>query len=206
MSEKDFSVVLKGRYLEYYDDEHVYLVDGVIVPSVSEILSVKFGGKYSGVDKATLRKAAEAGTAVHEAIETLCKTGEADMEIPEVRNFLWLQKQYDFQVVSNELPVILFGSKEEPVAAGRLDMVLSWGGKLGIADIKRVSSLDKEYVAYQTNIYRIAFQQCYDLEIEFLRVIHLRENVRKFVALPINPDVALELVSEYLERKNDEQG
>jgi len=203
MSEKDFAVVIKGHYLEYYDDEHIYLVDGVIVPSVSEILSVKFGGKYSGVDKTTLRKAAEAGTAVHEAIEQLCKTGEADTDIPEVRNFLWLKKQYGFEVVSNELPVLL-SKGGKPIAAGRLDMVLSMNKELGIADIKRTSVLDKEYVAFQTNIYRIAFQQSYDLDAKFLRVIHLRENVRKFVPLPINPEMAIGLVEDFLERKNDE--
>lgn len=201
----DFAVLIKGHDLEYYDDEHIYLVDGVIVPSVSEILSVKFGGRYADIDKAVLRRAADAGTTVHEAIEKLCKTGEVDTDIPEVRNFLWLQKQYGFEVVANELPVVLFKG-DEPIAAGRLDMVLSMGGKRGIADIKRVSSLDKEYVAYQTNIYRVAFRQCYDLEIDFLRVIHLRDNVRKFVALPVNADLALELVDEYFERRKDEQG
>jgi hypothetical protein len=203
MSEKDFGIVIKGHYLEYYDDDHVYLVDGVIVPSVSEILATRFGGKYSGVDKAVLRRAADAGTTVHEAIEHFCKTGEISDEIPEVRNFIWLQKQYGFTVVANELPVLL--SKDgEPVAAGRLDLVLGIDGKLGIGDIKRTSALDKEYVAYQTNIYRIAFMQSYDMDITFLRALHLRENVRKFVTLPVQPQFAIDLINEFLERRENE--
>lgn len=205
MSEKDFGVAIKGHYLEYYDDEHLYLVDGVIIPSVSQILAMKFGGRYKGVDRATLRRAADAGTAVHEAIEKLCKTGEVDDSIPEVRNFLWLKKMYGFDVVANELPVLLF-KDNEPVAAGRMDMVLSIDGKLGIADVKRTAVLDKEYVAYQTNIYRLAFMQDYDMDIAFLRAIHLRGDVRKFVTLLIKPEFATSLVNEFLERIENEQG
>ena len=31
----DFTKDIKGYTLEYFDDDHVYLVDGVIVPSIS---------------------------------------------------------------------------------------------------------------------------------------------------------------------------
>lgn len=72
-------------------------------------------------------------------------------------------------------------------------------GKTGLADIKRTSTLDKEYLAYQLNMYRIAYQQCYDTEISFLKGVHLRENVRKLVDIPINEEVTMELVNEYLE-------
>ena len=33
---------IKGRTLEYFDESHTYLVDGVIVPSVTQLLSRKF--------------------------------------------------------------------------------------------------------------------------------------------------------------------
>lgn len=192
----DFTVDIKGRKLEYIDETHTYRVNEVVVPSITRILKTRFQGKYDGIDKKVLQHAADMGTAVHEAIERWCKTGE-ESDLPEVRNFKFLMNKYDFQVEANEVPVILFMAGD-PVAAGRLDLVLSIGKELGLADIKRTSKLDKEYLAYQLNLYRIAFQQCYDEEITFLRGVHLRENVRKFVEIPVNPAEAWNLVEDFI--------
>ena len=189
---------INNKTLEFIDELHLYLIDGVIVPSITGILSKKFGKKYEGVDKDVLQKAADKGTELHEAIERLCKTGEAS-DLIEVKNFLWLKKQYKFEVIENEVPVIL-EIDGKPCAAGRLDMVLrSVDGEMGLADIKRVSALDKEYVAYQLNLYRIAYQQSYGKDITFLRALHLREDVRKYVKIPVNEKIALQLVKDYME-------
>lgn len=191
----DFTKEIKGYTLEYYDKEHLYLVDGVIVPSITTILKVKFGRKYEGVSKATLERASENGTAVHDAIERYCRNGE-ESQLPEVRNFKFLQTHYRFTVLENETPVILFFD-DKPISAGRIDMVLKMNEQIGGADIKRTSTLDKEYLAYQLNLYRIAYRQCYGIEWEFLRGIHLREDTRKFVNIPINEDMAWQLVHEW---------
>ena len=205
----DFSENINGHVLEYFDDEHVYLVDGIIVQSITQILKYKFGGKYNGVSKSVLQKASEKGTMVHEAIEKYCKYGY-ESDLPEVRNFKFLQRAYKFDVIENEVPVILsFDGK--PVSAGRLDLVIEkigedgvLYGERGIADIKRTSTLDKEYLAYQLNLYRIAYQQCYGMKIDFLKGIHLREEKRKYVDIPINEDMAIELVKEYLENNKSD--
>lgn len=199
----DFSKVIDGHLLEYIDDGHVYLVNGCIVPSVTQILKIRFGGKYSHVSKAVLNRAAQRGTEVHQAIQDWCETGK-ESDLPEVRNFKFLQRHYGFEVMENETPVILFRDNR-PVAAGRLDLVLRDSeGRIGGGDIKRTSTLDKEYLAYQLNLYRIAYEQCYGIEWEFLRGLHLRDNVRKYVEIPINERMAIELVEEYLENKENE--
>ena len=198
----DFSREVGGHTLEYFGEEHLYLVDGLIVPSITQILGSRFGRKYERVDKATLQRASDAGTRVHEAIERYCKTGE-EADIPEVRNFKFLQRQYGFKVLENETPVIL-SLNDEPISAGRLDLVIEMGGQIGGADIKRTSALDKEYLAYQLNLYRIAYRQSYGIEWEFLRGIHLRNEVRKFVSIPINEDATWKLVHEYMEGRNEQ--
>ena len=185
---------IKGHVLEYFDDTHTYLVDGIIVPSITQILKIKFKNKYSGVDQKVLNRASERGTEVHEAIEKLCKTGEAE-DLKEVKNFIFLQKQYKFNTIDNEVPIILV-REETPVGAGRLDLVLEENNELGLGDIKRTSVLDKEYLAYQLNLYRIGYQQCYDKEIKFLKGLHLREDVRKYINIPINEKLAQKLVEE----------
>lgn len=193
--------VIKNHILEYFDDTHTYLVDGVVVPSITQIMNIKFGSKYKDVDKKVLENAANRGTAVHEAIEKYCKTGELD-DKKETRNFRFLQKQYKFEVVENEIPVILF-KNDEPICAGRLDLVLKMNGEIGGGDIKRTSTLDKEYLAYQLNLYRIGYKQCYDIEWTFLRGLHLRDNTRRFVPIPINEEKAWGLIEEYLETKGN---
>lgn len=192
---------INGYTLEYLDDEHIYLVDGVIVPSVTQILKAKFNSKYDNVSKKVLDNAAEKGTAVHKAIEKLCKTGEAE-DIKEVKNFKFLQKNYKFNVLDNEVPIILF-KDDIPIAAGRLDLVISIDDKVGGADIKRTATLDKQYLAYQLNLYRIGYRQCYGVEWEFLKGIHLREDTRKFVDIPINENMAWQLVHDYLEGEHE---
>jgi hypothetical protein len=189
--------------LEYFDDEHLYLVDGIEVPSITEILKIKFGNKYSNVNSDVLKKASEKGTQVHNAIEKYCKTGEKE-NLKEVKNFIFLQKKYDFEVLENEVPVILFYDNK-PVCAGRLDLVLKFNGEIGGADIKRTSALDKEYLAYQLNLYRIAYRQCYGVEWKFLKGIHLREDKRKFIDIPINEEMVLNLVKEYLEMEGNNE-
>lgn len=185
---------IKDCEVEYYDDEHMYLVNGVIVPSITQLLKKRFGGKYNGVDSAVLNKAAEEGTKVHKAIELYCKDGE-ESELEELRNFKFLRKKYGFEVLDNEVPIVLF-DEGEPIAAGRLDMVLKMGDNIGLADIKRTSVLDKEYVGLQLNLYRLAYQQCYGTEITILRAIHLREDKRKFVDIPINEPYTLDFIKE----------
>ena len=112
---------IAGHTLEYIDDIHTYIVDGVIVPSITQIMKIKFGKKYEGINEEVLERASIKGTAVHESIENFCKTGEIE-NIQEVKDFMFLEKQYKFEVLQNEVPIILFKGNE-PVSAGRLDLV-----------------------------------------------------------------------------------
>ena len=189
---------IKGHILEYFDDTHEYLIDGISVPSITQILKLKFGHKYDNVNQKMLNNASEKGTEVHKAIEDYCKLG-IDTGLKELKNFKFLQKHYKFEVLDNEIPVILFVN-ENPVAAGRLDLVLKDNDDVLLADIKRTSVLDKEYLGYQLNLYRIAYQQCYDKKITGLKGLHLKDDIRKYINIPINEDMPLNLVKEYLKK------
>ena len=190
---------INGEELEYFDDGHIYLVNGVQVPSITEMMKVRFGHKFDGVPKDVLQKASEMGTRLHKAVERYVEHGE-ESDLVEMRNFMFLQKHYRFMCISSEVPVILHRD-DEPIAAGRLDLVIEIDGKYGLADVKRTSVLDKDYLFYQLNLYRIAYEQCYTKKIEFLKGIHLRENTRRFVNIPINEDFAWKIVDQYEEEK-----
>ena len=196
------TVEIKGGVLEYIDETHTYLYDGVVLPSITQLLKVKFGNKYNGIPKETLERASVQGTAVHKAIEDYEQDG-IENNLPELRNYKFLKKAYNFDCIDNEVPVVLFNN-DEAVACGRLDLVLQEGEQIGLGDIKRTSALDKNYLAYQLNLYRIAYQQCYGTQIEFLRGLHLREDTRKYVNLPINENLAYEILNEYFKENNNE--
>lgn len=188
---------IAGGLLEYIDETHTYIYDGVILPSITQMLKFKFGNKYNSVDEKVLKRAAEKGTAVHQAIEDYEKRNIDDEACVELRNYKFLKKQFDFKCLDNEVPIVLF-YKDKPIAAGRVDLIIEDKGKVGIADIKRTSVFDKEYVAYQTNLYRLGYQQSYGIEISFLRGIHLRDKVRKYIELPIKEEMMLKFIEKYL--------
>lgn len=192
----DYTVTIKGHVLEYLDDTHTYIVDGEIVPSITQIVQdvLQSNSRYQLVNQAILEEAKNKGTEVHKAIEDWCKSGK-ESNLPEVHNFDFLRrKAYNFTVVDNEVPVILFNSQKHPVGAGRLDMVIEMNGQLGGVDIKRTSSLNREYVTLQLNLYRIAYRQTYGKNWEFIKALQLKDDIRKFVALRIDEKKTLSII------------
>lgn len=188
---------IKGGTLEYFDETHTYLYDGIMLPSVTQILGVKYKNDYASVPPAVLNNAAKRGTEVHKAIENFNVSGYDDGS-EAVRNFRFLQKQYGFEVLDSELPIVLF-KDDMPIACGRLDMTMLMDGQTGIADIKTVSVLNKEKIAYQLNLYRIGLMQSYGVDAQFLKIIHLRDGIRKVIDSPVNEDMTWELIDKFLE-------
>ena len=190
---------IAGGVLEFLPETHTYLYEGLMLPSVSQILCMKYKNDYASVPPAVLNNAARRGTAVHKAIENFNVSGYDDGS-EAVRNFKFLQKQYGFEVLDSELPLVLF-KDDMPIACGRLDMTMLMDGETGIADIKTVSSLNKEKIAYQLNLYRIGLMQSYGVDAKFLKIIHLRDGIRKVIDSPINEKMTWELINKFLEEK-----
>lgn len=193
---------IKGGTLEYYEDEHIYLYEGLRLPSVTKIVGSKWADEYSNVPKEILNRAGQRGTNVHLAIEHYCKYSVDDGS-QEVRNFKFLQRQYGIEVLDNELPLVIFDN-DMPVACGRLDMTAEINGQIGICDLKTNAVLNKEKIALQLNLYRIGLKQSYGVEAKFLKVIHLRGETRKLIDLPINEELTINILNEYLERVEHE--
>lgn len=189
------TITINGCELEYIDETHTYLYEGVILPSITQILSVKFGNKYDNIPREILENAARRGTAVHKAIDDYERQG-IETDYPELNGYKLLKQEHGFECIDNEVPVVLFWNGEA-VACGRLDLVITEGDEIGLGDIKRTYRLDKESLAYQLNLYRIAYQQCYHKEISFLRGLHLRENIRKYVDIPIDENLAEQILNLY---------
>lgn len=177
---------INGR-LEFDEAEHIYHVDGVKVDSVTQLLAKKFPHKYDNIPPEILKKASERGTQIHKAIECYCQGYDDGSN--EVKDFQFLQKHYKFTPKENEIPIILnFGGK---TLAGRIDMIFEMNGELSVADIKTTSTIDKEYLGHQLNLYRLGVIQTYGYDIKGLYGIHLKDGKRKLVKIPIVTEEAL---------------
>jgi hypothetical protein len=207
---------IAGGVLEYIDYTHTYIFNGEILPSITQILKIKFGNKYKGISENVLQRASELGIAMHQTIQNYEELNFDDVTSKELRNYKFLKKHFNWKVLKSEIPIIIFWNFEEkrfatleeiknkigvPVACGRLDQLIEIENEKGINDLKRTSTFDKEYIAYQTNIYRIGVLQTYGIETTFVAGTHLREDVRKFTKLPINEEMALSLLEKYLESR-----
>ena len=196
---------IAGREVEYYEDGHIYLVDGVRLPSITGMLRMRFGGKYAGVSPETLRRAADRGTQVHAAVEAWVKTG-AEADLPELRGFRWLTERAGFTPIRSEVPLVLCDQRGEAIACGRCDLVMRKGADLCGADIKRTSTFDREYVAAQLNLYRIAYRQSWGEEWTRLYGLHLREWMRRLIEVPINEAWAWDYIDEWRRSQDAETG
>ena len=190
-----------GGTLEYIDETHTYLYEGIMLPSVTQILAYKYND-YANVPEYILQRAGERGTAVHKSIEVFNKTG-VDDGTQQVHDFRFLQKQYGFEVLDSELPLVIFDN-DIPVACGRLDMTFEMDSNVGIADIKTNATLNKDKIAYQLNLYRIGLKQSYNVDAKLLKIIHLRDGKRKFIDVPVIEEMTMELLRQFEERKNND--
>ena len=83
--------------LIFYDDEHIYTVDGEEFPSVSEISRFASREVYGEVSQFNLDNACSRGSAVHKATEILDKYGkcECDEDIePYIRAYVQFRKDF----------------------------------------------------------------------------------------------------------------
>ena len=160
---------LNGHTLEFIPDIHRYLVDGILVPCVSDILAYKFND-YVGVPKEILNRAAEKGTELHRAIEIYEKEN-IPSDLKEFKNYIFLKKYYNFENLANEIPVI-YERDGKVLFTGTLDQVIKIGDKIGLNDFKRVLSPNQEKIKYQLNLYKLGYEQTYKQKIDFLSFTH----------------------------------
>ena len=178
---------IKTQILEFDDKTHSYFYNGEQIESVTQLLAKKFPSKYSKIPKDVLEKASERGTRIHKEIECYCKG--FDVGTNEVKDFKFLKKHYGFKVIDNEIPIFFeFGGK---IIAGRIDMILEMDGEYAVADLKTTSTLDKEYLGHQLNLYRLGAENCYDYKISSLYGIHIKDGKRKMIKIPIVDNEAL---------------
>ena len=159
------------RNIDFLPEEHIYLVNGILVKSVTQILQLIFTDKYKGIDKNTLSKKASFGTAGHSIIENLDVSDlkKAKQEVLQITNkdlqicireYLRLVEKYEIKPLEQEQIV-----SYEYLYCGTLDMTGKVKGLNCLLDIKFTAELDKEYLSWQLGMYQLAkgieYEKCY---------------------------------------------
>ena len=126
------------------EDTHTYTLDGVVIPSVTEICAPITCGKYppGGV----VQQAAARGTRVHE----LCALYDMDALPDEIEAGLvgyvkaWAAFCRDYKPVWTHIELPLYGSPDTGLPfAGTLDRIGEIDGRTRVVDIKTAASLDR---------------------------------------------------------------
>ena len=171
--------IINDHKVSFIDETHEYIVDGVKVFSVSEILKMhasffNISDDYANIPEDVLRRAAEKGTKLHSEIENYEKFGKLSSSI-EFKNYLKLKKELKFSVKESEKIILLSNSSGKVVGAGRMDMLINLDGDDVILDIKRTYRFYRSKVTAQTNLYKLGYNQTYGSSVSKLMCMRLRE-------------------------------
>ena len=148
--------------IEFLEEPHLYLKDGVLVKSVTQILQLIFPDKYKDVDKIILNNKAKFGTEGHSIIEHLDVSDieEAKNQVLNIQNkdlqicireYLRLVERHEIEPLDHELKV-----SYKYLYAGTLDLIANVNGVESLCDIKFTAELDKEYLSWQLGMYALA--------------------------------------------------
>ena len=188
--------------LIFYESNHTYEVDGVVVPSVTEICRfLHYDASYS--DKESRDRAARRGTAIHEETALIDYGEEIEVD-NEIIGFIqaWRAFKRDYHVNVIEIERVVFGNvyvddKPNPLC-GTLDRTVEIEGKKYILDIKTGSKINKLALQAQLSAYAYVYE---DQTVRLLGV-HLRKDGTYTVYSPVKkPRLVENLYELHLEEK-----
>lgn len=176
--------------LIFFDDSHRYTVDGVDVPSVSELTRFISRELYGEVQQYLLDNAASRGTKIHKAAEALDKYGSVEIEddlAPYLKAYVAFLKDHKPQWDKIEWSVC-----NGTLYAGTIDRYGELGSKKAIVDLKSTANITGGHKALYTaaqNLYRMAAEK--EVPVEALYILQLRKDgTYRLIELPIEDELA----------------
>ena len=194
---KEILILINGHRLRYLKDSHKYIVDGYETASVTDIVKRTNPDLYKDVDKKYLNIGSRRGNALHDSIYYYESTGNKGFS-DEFKSYLELKEEYNIKSLENELFVLICNTKNEPLCAGRLDMLYIKNDLLGILEFKRTYELYLDNVSLQLNLYRYGFTQTYGIDISELLCFRLRDSLKEVTNIKIDSMLAESALYAYL--------
>lgn len=203
--------------IEFIEETHTYLYNGVMLPSVTQIIRTVLGSSYDVVPEHILQSASEYGTRVHEWLEWFftncnkqiygCTLDE--LTPPHITETMKLsanqvvQKFKDegfykrFECIDCEHPLVILRS-----CCGTYDMLCKCDGKTVLVDFKTTSKFDGEYLSWQLGFYKkgleeqgIRVDSCYALWLPKNDLVELIE------VKPKSEEEVKEMIEKYHNKK-----
>lgn len=186
--------LIQNERVFFEPQSHTYLLDGSeVLIGVTELMRKHgLGADYSGIPAATLRKAAEEGTKIHQEIEDY-ENGSAVLISPLIQQYQKLglkciQTEY---LVSDNLAV-----------ASAIDGVYEGTAKNSVilVDYKTTQKLHRRALEWQLGIYRVLIEmQNPGLTVEACYCLHIDKKKREIIGLvpitPVSDDEVQQLLS-----------
>lgn len=175
--------------IDFDEEKHEYSVGGVVIPSVSDILSPLSEGRYKDINPAILEQAAARGTAVHEACE-LIDYGAEPEEDPETDGYVYayetflMEHEVEWELIEGTVAFyrgLPFSDGELPVYCGTVDRYGKLDGLNAVVDIKTYASMTSDAqisASCQTQLYKDAIYSTHGQPETPTRrfVLHLRKD------------------------------
>ena len=143
--------------LTFDPERHIYRLDGVILPSVTQIMRPLSDEKYKDIDQDVLEAAAQRGTAVHSACEFFGLHGAEEIE-PEYQMyfdaFLAWNREHDVKYIKTEQAIW----HKQLLYAGTLDLIASVDGVLTLVDYKTTYKINDMLTSVQLEAYLRALE------------------------------------------------
>lgn len=190
--------------IEFLPEEHLYIWDGVITPSVTRVVRCALGnGDISGVPPAVLAAKAAYGNEVHEICENyLFSAAHRTIEDPNISKSV---EEFAEMVGSRKIK----GLASERIVGyqhrvcGKYDILADVGGKVTLLDIKTTAKFPWEYLRLQLTMYALSAEETDGIHVEELAAVWLPKGKRaKYVSIePANLADVEKAISEY-EKQN----
>lgn len=163
-----------SKTLTFDDAKHIYRLNGIIVPSVTQVMQPLSDETYRDVEAKVLRRAAGKGTAVHNAIENYLTFGIEDIE-PEHAGYFtaflrWFD-EYKPQVIGKEYRLY----HKFMAYAGTADLICIIGGRLYVIDYKTTQRIEEMLVKVQLKAYSQALASL-GVEPQRAASLHLKKD------------------------------
>lgn len=181
--------------IDYIAETHQYMVDGILVPSVTTLVAYATGDIYKDIPEAILEKARIRGTGVHDSIEYYENTGDFVEEYAdEVHRYIELKRVNNLSKVKDMEQIVNYKN----YYCGRYD-ILDENGILW--DIKATAKYHKENLEWQLGLYYLAMGKQSDVGY----CIHLPRNLTKAKVYKVKPktnEECIDLIETYESSKH----
>lgn len=144
--------------IEFFPSLHMYTLNGIVIPSVTQVVSWVVRKDYSEVPASVLKEKADYGNRIHRWVEEYAKNGIISPQT-ETMEISTAQLEDLFEengvIIERTEEIVHYGERY----AGTYDMYGYVDTKQALIDIKTTAEYDGEYLGWQLGMYKLAMEE-----------------------------------------------